>query len=132
MNATHARTPECEDLDCCLDPRELDEVADRSAGVPEVTPAWVANNRCRFRLVDLREPEQALDQGRVLWSEPIEHASFLEQALLYDREGPLIVMCAEGSRSAAAVAALHRAGFTTVASVAGGVQRWIREGLPLD
>jgi rhodanese-related sulfurtransferase len=47
------------------------------------------------------------------------------------RDRPLLVMCAAGSRSAAATAHLLRNGWTNVTNVAGGITEWERSGLPV-
>jgi rhodanese-related sulfurtransferase len=47
------------------------------------------------------------------------------------RDRPLLVMCAAGSRSAAATAHLLRNGWTDVTNVAGGITEWERAGLPV-
>jgi rhodanese-related sulfurtransferase len=47
------------------------------------------------------------------------------------RDRPLLVMCAAGSRSAAATAHLIRNGWTDVTNVAGGITDWERAGLPV-
>ena len=52
-------------------------------------------------------------------------------ALLPDRAAALLLICASGVRSRAAAAELAGAGFTSVASVAGGFERWRREGRPI-
>jgi rhodanese-related sulfurtransferase len=43
----------------------------------------------------------------------------------------LLVMCASGSRSAAATTFLLRSGWTDVTNVAGGITAWERAGLPV-
>jgi rhodanese-related sulfurtransferase len=43
----------------------------------------------------------------------------------------LLIMCASGSRSAAATAHLLRNGWTDVTNVAGGITDWERAGLPV-
>ena len=45
------------------------------------------------------------------------------------KDRPLLVMCAAGSRSAAATAHLLRNGYTDVVNVAGGITDWERAGL---
>jgi rhodanese-related sulfurtransferase len=47
------------------------------------------------------------------------------------KDRPLLVMCAAGSRSAAATAHLLRNGYTDVVNVAGGITDWERAGLPV-
>ena len=47
------------------------------------------------------------------------------------RNRPLLMMCAAGSRSAAATAHLLRNGWTDVTNVAGGITEWEKAGLPV-
>ena len=47
------------------------------------------------------------------------------------RDRPLLLMCAAGSRSAAATAWLMRNGYSDVANVAGGINEWQKAGLPV-
>jgi rhodanese-related sulfurtransferase len=47
------------------------------------------------------------------------------------RDRPLLMMCAAGSRSAAATAWLVRNGYPDVANVAGGINEWQKAGLPV-
>jgi rhodanese-related sulfurtransferase len=47
------------------------------------------------------------------------------------RDRPLLMMCAAGSRSAAATAWLVRNGYSDVANVAGGINEWQKAGLPV-
>jgi rhodanese-related sulfurtransferase len=47
------------------------------------------------------------------------------------RDRPLLLMCAAGSRSAAATAHLLRNGWSDVMNVAGGIMEWQRAGLPV-
>jgi rhodanese-related sulfurtransferase len=47
------------------------------------------------------------------------------------RDRPLLMMCAGGTRSAAATAHLLRNGYTDVVNVAGGIKDWEASGLPV-
>lgn len=47
------------------------------------------------------------------------------------RDRPLLIMCASGSRSAAATAHLLRNGWPDVTNVSGGIIEWQRAGLPV-
>ena len=45
---------------------------------------------------------------------------------------PVIVSCASGTRSAAAVAQLRKHGFAEAVALRGGVSAWQQAGLPLE
>jgi rhodanese-related sulfurtransferase len=47
------------------------------------------------------------------------------------RDRPLLMMCAGGTRSAAATGHLLRNGYTDVVNVAGGIKEWEAVGLPV-
>ena len=47
------------------------------------------------------------------------------------RDRPLLIMCAGGTRSAAATGHLLRNGYTDVVNVAGGIRDWEAVGLPV-
>jgi rhodanese-related sulfurtransferase len=81
-------------------------------------------------IVDVREPNEfaavRLDEVVLL---PM--SSFADRFGELPKDRPLLVMCASGSRSAAATAHLLRNGYTDVANVAGGITEWQRAGLPV-
>jgi rhodanese-related sulfurtransferase len=81
-------------------------------------------------IVDVREPNEfaavRLDDVALL---PM--SSFAERFGELPKDRPLLVMCAAGSRSAAATAHLLRNGYTDVLNVAGGITDWERSGLPV-
>jgi rhodanese-related sulfurtransferase len=81
-------------------------------------------------IVDVREPSEfaavRLDDVVLL---PM--SSFAERFGELPKDRPLLVMCASGSRSAAATAHLLRNGYTDVVNVAGGITEWERTGLPV-
>jgi len=51
---------------------------------------------------------------------------------LPDRNACVAIICRAGYRSVVAASLLRRAGFTNVIDVAGGMQAWMRAGLPLE
>jgi rhodanese-related sulfurtransferase len=81
-------------------------------------------------VVDVREPNEfaAVRLDDVLL---LPMSSFAARFEELPRDRPLLVMCAAGSRSAAATAHLLRNGYTDVTSVAGGITEWERSGLPV-
>ena len=48
-----------------------------------------------------------------------------------DRQRPLVAVCRSGARSAQATVLLHKAGFSSVANLAGGMLRWRAQQLPV-
>ena len=81
-------------------------------------------------LVDVREVDEFRDariEGAALY--PMSSFGLRHAELPKDR--PLLVMCAGGTRSAAATAFLLRSGWTDVVNVTGGITAWQRAGLPV-
>ncbi len=81
-------------------------------------------------LLDVREVDE-LVAARVEGAVHLPMSRFADgyQALPTDRS--LLVMCAAGSRSAAATAFLLRSGWTDATNVEGGIIAWQRAGLPV-
>jgi len=77
-------------------------------------------------LVDVREPYE-WDAGRVAGARHIELADLRTLA----PERPVVFYCRVGARSAMAAVAFRRAGYEAY-SMAGGLEAWHAEGLPLD
>jgi rhodanese-related sulfurtransferase len=81
-------------------------------------------------LVDVREFDEFRDV-RVEGAALVPMSSFAERHAELPKDRPLLVMCAGGTRSAAATAFLLRGGWTDVVNVEGGITAWQRQGLPV-
>jgi rhodanese-related sulfurtransferase len=81
-------------------------------------------------LVDVRETDEFRD-ARVEGAALIPMSTFAERHAELPKDRPLLVMCAGGTRSAAATGFLLRSGWTDVANVEGGITAWQRAGLPV-
>jgi molybdopterin/thiamine biosynthesis adenylyltransferase/rhodanese-related sulfurtransferase len=82
-------------------------------------------------LVDVREQDE-VDQGMVPGALHIPRG-YLEQQIedkAPDRDRPIAVYCAGGTRSAFAAKTLQELGYTDVASVSGGFNSWKNANLP--
>ncbi len=100
-------------------------------GVAEVSTAWLADNRCKVKVVDVREAAE-LVSGRLTFGEHIPLGQV--QALAserFDPSAPIVLVCRSGRRSMRAALALEEAGFTQVASMSGGMLLWEAEGRPV-
>ncbi len=103
------------------------------AGLPELTPAWVAAHAAALTLLDVRSAEEFEGpDGRIAGSLllPLPELEARSAELPSDR--PLVVVCHSGSRSALATQHLLRSGHQQVANLRGGLQRWGDEGYPLE
>jgi len=82
-------------------------------------------------LVDVRERDE-YEEGALTGAIHIPRG-FLELRIeneVPDRDGPLVVYCAGGTRSALAAQTLGAMGYTNVSSMAGGFGAWKNAGLP--
>lgn len=84
----------------------------------------------RAVLIDVRE-QYEWDAGRIAGARHIELERLASQAATIDKDTPVIFQCRLGARSAMATQAFRGAGYEAY-SMAGGLQRWHDEGLPLD
>ena len=81
-------------------------------------------------LVDVREPDE-FRAVRVDGSVLVPLSTFMVRCEQLPKDVPLLVLCAAGSRSAAATAHLLANGWSDVTNVAGGIITWERSGLPV-
>jgi rhodanese-related sulfurtransferase len=107
----------------------------RTTGGPWVntTQATHLINREEALVVDVREPNE-FGAGHVLGAKNLPLARLdVAGADLAKRKGrPVIVYCDGGERSAKALAALKKQGFTRVANLSGGIAAWQQAGLPVE
>jgi molybdopterin/thiamine biosynthesis adenylyltransferase/rhodanese-related sulfurtransferase len=101
--------------------------------IREVSPAEVVALRERGEVVvvDVREASE-WEQGHVPGALHLSK-SYLEQDVegaIADRARPVVLYCAGGIRSLFAAQTLAEMGYTDVASMGGGFQRWKTQGLP--
>ena len=81
-------------------------------------------------LIDIRE-QYEWDAGRIAGARHIELERLAAQAATIDKDTAVIFQCRLGARSAMATQAFRGAGYEAY-SMAGGLQRWHAEGLPLE
>ena len=99
--------------------------------VQEVTPSEVASREPL--LIDVREPlehAQGVIPGAVLL--PMGELEEQIEDIAPHRDTDLVVYCASGQRSLVSSKALMDIGYTSVASMAGGIQAWVMEGRPVS
>ncbi|HET9543506.1 MAG TPA: molybdopterin-synthase adenylyltransferase MoeB [Acidimicrobiales bacterium] len=80
-------------------------------------------------VLDVREPDE-YEQGAIPGSVHIARGNLESQVegRLLDKDAPVVVFCAGGTRSAFAAETLGQLGYADVASVAGGFNKWKDEG----
>jgi len=101
------------------------------AGVPEIGAEWLADNRAKVQLVDVRSAvEFDGELGHLKESRLVPLDQLRERAGELGQDAPVVVICQTGKRSALGALILHKAGFARVANLAGGMLRWRELGLP--
>jgi glyoxylase-like metal-dependent hydrolase (beta-lactamase superfamily II)/rhodanese-related sulfurtransferase len=103
------------------------------AGVPEISPEWVAANRDSVHVLDVRaRHELAGELGRIDGSQCIPLDDLRESLQEVPSDRPVVTVCQSGKRSAMAVMILRKAGWREVANVYGGMIEWNRQTLPVE
>ena len=107
----------------------------RTTGGPWVntTQATHLINREDALVVDVREANE-FAAGHILGAKnlPLAKLDASGAELAKKKERPVIVYCDGSERSAKALAALKRHGFTRVANLSGGLAAWQQAGLPVE
>jgi rhodanese-related sulfurtransferase len=91
-------------------------------------------------LVDLREPAELIEAGRISGSVHVPRGMLEFRADPtstyhqdgFDPERRIILHCATGGRSALAAAALQDMGYSNVAHLDGGFKAWAEAGRPIE
>jgi glyoxylase-like metal-dependent hydrolase (beta-lactamase superfamily II)/rhodanese-related sulfurtransferase len=100
------------------------------AGIPELSPEWLAQHRGEVQLIDVRSAAEF--EGEL---GHLEGARLLPLDDLRARVGdltdepPIVAVCQTGKRSAMATVILRKAGLTRIANLSGGMARWRELGL---
>ncbi|MDH3605467.1 MAG: molybdopterin-synthase adenylyltransferase MoeB [Acidimicrobiia bacterium] len=108
-------------------------VAAARARITEVTPEEAEQALGRALFIDVRESNE-YETGALAGAVHIARG-VLESSIglrAPDTSAEIILYCAVGERSALAAETLEGLGYTNVASLAGGVERWKREGRRWD
>ena len=102
------------------------------SGVQSVDPAKAVDlvNHHDAVVVDVREDSE-WKQGHVRGAKHIPLGQEGQRAQELP-QGPLVVMCRSGNRSATAAVRLKKAGFEPVYNLSGGIMAWRNAGLPLE
>ena len=108
-------------------PRDL--LAQAKAAITEVDPQEAERRVGRATFLDVREPDE-YEQGAIPDAVhlPRGNLEFGVEGRIPDKEQPVVVYCAGGTRSAFAAKTLVELGYKDVASMTGGFNRWKDEG----
>lgn len=103
------------------------------AGVPEVTPEWVREHLQEVILLDVREPEEFKGElGHVVGAELLPLSALAASGTALPQARPIVTVCRSGGRSGKAALQLRDAGFSRVASLAGGMSGWSSRAYPVE
>src|SRR4051812_9531547 len=109
--------------------REL--LAQAKNDISEIDPAAAEERIGAATFLDVRELDE-YEQGMIPGSVfiPRGHLESQVENKLSDRDAPVVVYCAGGTRSAFAAETMQDLGYTDVVSMKGGFGRWKDEGRP--
>ena len=96
---------------------------------PDDVASWLAEGAV---FIDVREDHERA-RGQAAGARGVAKAQLLAEPdrHLADRDAPVVLICQMGGRSMDAARTLEAAGYTRLASVEGGTQRWQDEGRPM-
>jgi rhodanese-related sulfurtransferase len=116
-----------------MTPQQL--VAEARAQIREIAPVEAAQlMRTGALCLDVRETgEHEADrlQGSINIPRGVLEFRIGEHPELFDKQRTLLVYCKTGGRSALAALNLQRLGYGNVLSIAGGIEAWRNQALPL-
>jgi rhodanese-related sulfurtransferase len=100
-------------------------------GVRRAYERLLANEEAQ--LLDVRQPEQWAATGVVAGAHLISLAQVEQRAPAeLAKDKPVYVICTEGIRSRVVAETLIRLGFSSVYNVNGGMEEWLKAGLPVE
>jgi len=112
----------------------VDSPPGSSDSIPELEPRdALERQRAGALLLDVREDDEraaGMPVGAIAL--PLAEVDRGIDTITSDREREILAICASGSRSLRAVAALRELGYTRSASVRGGLARWKMQQLPVQ
>jgi sulfur dioxygenase len=101
------------------------------AGLPQISPDWVATHRGDVHLLDVRSAAEFDGQlGHLEGAQLIPLDDLRTRVADVPADKPVVVVCQTGMRAGLGTAILRKAGLAQVANLAGGMVRWRDLGLP--
>lgn len=84
-------------------------------------------------LIDVRGEQELIDNGYIEGQVNIPLKTLLDDMTLLpaDKDQPIVVYCAIGHRGAMALTTLRLLGYTSVTSIGGGFNNWVKNSLPI-
>ena len=99
------------------------------AGVWEIEPHWLEENRASLHVLDVRERDEFEGPlGHIPDAQLVPLGELATRVAEVEGGKPVVTVCRAGGRSAQAIVILGRAGITDAANLAGGMLRWRAQG----
>ena len=84
------------------------------------------------KVIDVREPREQTQDGRLADSELAPLNSFLTDPRKYLGQDNVVFICKVGQRSAIACEMAAAVGLTHLYNLEGGIEAWKKQGLPVE
>lgn len=109
--------------------------AEEHALAPLAAQKLIEENRdnAKFVIIDLRT-QREFDEGHIEGAKQIHYyaTNFMRVMSEIDRESTLFLYCQKGRQSPLAFRALQRLRFAQIFILDGGIEEWIKAGLPTE
>lgn len=103
--------------------------ADDMASI-NITPEEVLANKAKYFIIDVREPRELLEEGRIEGTLNIPQGVVPVRLQDVPRDKPVVIHCKAGGRSANITNFLINKGYTNVQNMVGGMDSWKMKKLP--
>ena len=95
-----------------------------------ITVDELKNNTDKYYVIDVREPDEVLESGRMGFSVNIANSTFMDNLDKVPQDKNVVLHCKSGGgRSAKLTDALREKGYDNVVSLEGGIEGWKAAGL---
>lgn len=111
----------------------FDSARPHPAGFREVTASDLSLPLQGLRVVDVREPAEFTGElGHIPGAELVPMGAVTAQAIAWNKDETVLLVCKSGGRSANVAQALTRMGFSKVMNLAGGMMGWNAAGKTIE
>jgi rhodanese-related sulfurtransferase len=103
------------------------------AGLLEIEPEWISEQRSTVHILDVRQPGEMQESlGYIAGAQVIPLNELNARLAEVPRDKPVVAVCHAGMRSGQATVILRGAGFERYANLRGGMLLWSQLGLPAE
>lgn len=97
-----------------------------------ITVEELKNNTDKYYVIDVREPHEIAEGGRMGFSVNMPNSTFMDNISKVPKDKNVVLHCKSGGgRSAKLTDALREKGYDNVVSLEGGIEGWKAAGLPV-